>query len=377
MNRSPDRLNLDHLKKQAKDLIRLYRSRDAGAIARFRAALPAAAGRSDEEIASLGLAPARRAILPRARTRFRSWPDLKRYVEAQAASRERARGARPALAAARLFRRRQRHGQPRQSPRCAARCSPRTRISSPTIPILPAPSATKPRCGRRPRPIRPGSTGPAARCDCRRWLRSRIRACCACRSFASACIDARELLLAAGADPNQHIVSRWPPASLEQPDPRLSAVGALWRRRQQSRSGAHADCCLKPAPIPTTANRSITRWRIRDCARLLLEHGARISRQQCDLPRDRSRRSTQRSSCCWQHGGDPNEPAHNAPLTDWGSPLLWAIRRRRLAATCEALLEAGADPVRHDAGWRQRLPAGAAVRARRRCGPAAGAGRRA
>ncbi|MEA2948515.1 MAG: hypothetical protein QOI40_3845, partial [Alphaproteobacteria bacterium] len=55
MNRLPERLNLDHLKKQAKDLIRRYRSRDGEAIARFRRALPAAANRSDDEIASLKL----------------------------------------------------------------------------------------------------------------------------------------------------------------------------------------------------------------------------------------------------------------------------------------------------------------------------------
>jgi hypothetical protein len=55
MDRSPDRLNLDHLKKQAKDLIRLYRERDAAAMARFRAALPAAAGHSDDAISSLQL----------------------------------------------------------------------------------------------------------------------------------------------------------------------------------------------------------------------------------------------------------------------------------------------------------------------------------
>jgi hypothetical protein len=55
MNRLPDRSNLDHLKKQAKDLIRLYRRGDAEAIARFRRALPEAAGRSDDEIASLEL----------------------------------------------------------------------------------------------------------------------------------------------------------------------------------------------------------------------------------------------------------------------------------------------------------------------------------
>jgi hypothetical protein len=43
MNRLPDRSNLYHLKKQAKDLIRLYRRGDAEAIARFRRALPEAA----------------------------------------------------------------------------------------------------------------------------------------------------------------------------------------------------------------------------------------------------------------------------------------------------------------------------------------------
>ena len=42
MNRSPDRLNLDHLRKQAKELIRLYRNGDAEAFASFRGSLPAA-----------------------------------------------------------------------------------------------------------------------------------------------------------------------------------------------------------------------------------------------------------------------------------------------------------------------------------------------
>jgi len=46
-----------------------------------------------------------------------------------------------------------------------------------------------------------------------------------------------------------------------------------------------------------------------------------------------------------QHGADPNEPARNPPLTDWGLPLLWAIRRRRSRQHVEALLRAGADPA--------------------------------
>jgi hypothetical protein len=45
-----------------------------------------------------------------------------------------------------------------------------------------------------------------------------------------------------------------------------------------------------------------------------------------------------------RHGADPNEPARHPPLSDWGAPLLWAIRRRRSRGHVEALLRAGADP---------------------------------
>src|SRR6267142_6960169 len=86
MNRLPDRSNLDHLKKQAKDLLRLYRNRDAQAIARFRDALPAAAGRSDDQIASLKLRLHDAQSCVARDYGFASWADLRRYVEAQSAS---------------------------------------------------------------------------------------------------------------------------------------------------------------------------------------------------------------------------------------------------------------------------------------------------
>ena len=54
MTKLPERANLAYLKKQAKDLIRLYRGGNLEAITRFREAMPAAAGRSDAEIAALG-----------------------------------------------------------------------------------------------------------------------------------------------------------------------------------------------------------------------------------------------------------------------------------------------------------------------------------
>jgi len=44
-------------------------------------------------------------------------------------------------------------------------------------------------------------------------------------------------------------------------------------------------------------------------------------------------------------GANPNELPPGPPTADWGSPLLWAIRRRRSLAQIAALLEAGADPT--------------------------------
>ncbi|WP_374450331.1 hypothetical protein, partial [Stella sp.] len=44
-------------------------------------------------------------------------------------------------------------------------------------------------------------------------------------------------------------------------------------------------------------------------------------------------------------GADPNEAATSRPTADWGTPLLWAIRRRRSPAHVQALLAAGADPA--------------------------------
>ncbi|MDI2052035.1 hypothetical protein [Bradyrhizobium sp. Mp19] len=83
MDRSPARLNLEHLKKQAKELIRLYRRQAPEAYARFRHALPAAAGRSDTEIAALNLRLHDAQSCVARDLGFASWPDLRRYVDAQ------------------------------------------------------------------------------------------------------------------------------------------------------------------------------------------------------------------------------------------------------------------------------------------------------
>lgn len=55
MDTLPDRANLDHLRKQAKDLLRLSRAGDPAVLAHFAPFLPAASGRTEAEIVALGL----------------------------------------------------------------------------------------------------------------------------------------------------------------------------------------------------------------------------------------------------------------------------------------------------------------------------------
>lgn len=88
MKQLPDRPSLDHLKKQAKHLLRLYNGRDAGALSQFRDFLPAAVGKSDAQIVALDLRlHDARSCVARAYG-FPSWPDLKTYVEVQATPRQ-------------------------------------------------------------------------------------------------------------------------------------------------------------------------------------------------------------------------------------------------------------------------------------------------
>jgi hypothetical protein len=87
MTNLPERANLAYLKKQAKDLIRLYRDGNPEAITRFREALPTTGGRSDEEIAALGLRLHDAQSCVARSYGFASWADLRSYVEVQSASR--------------------------------------------------------------------------------------------------------------------------------------------------------------------------------------------------------------------------------------------------------------------------------------------------
>jgi hypothetical protein len=88
MQALPANPNLDHLKKQAKDLLRQYRNGDAPAIARLSSNLPALSNRSPDEVrdAQLALHDAQSCIARE--YGFVSWPELVAFVEARSFARQ-------------------------------------------------------------------------------------------------------------------------------------------------------------------------------------------------------------------------------------------------------------------------------------------------
>lgn len=158
-----------------------------------------------------------------------------------------------------------------------------------------------------------------------------------------------QLLLAAGADPNQRVGNRWPPASLRAPDDR-NPLSALYGAAGKNHDVALTQMLLDAGADPNDGESLYHSLESPACTRLLLEHGARVVGSNA-LYRALDLESSEPLELLLQHGGDPNEPAGNAPLTDWGTPLLWAIRRRRSVRHVATLLSAGADPgVRSAAG---------------------------
>lgn len=342
MNRSPDRLNLDHLKKQAKDLIRLYRDRDPSAMARFRAALPAAVGQSDESISSLQLHLHDAQSCIAREHGFTSWPDLKRYVEVQMATRSE-HSARVLQWAQLLYSGDVSGTVNRANPRVALRMladDPEIVADDPWLAcaigdeaaLRQATQADPSWVNRTGGPLRLPPLVAVAHSSLLRVdeFRERLHRCA-------------QLLIIAGADVSQRILSRWQPGSLEKPDERYP-LSTLYGAAGANHDPTLTGMLLAAGADPNDGESLYHSLENLACARLLLEHGARIAGSNAiyraiDLEDDSPLK------LLLQHGGDPNEPARNAPLTDWGSPLAWAIYRRR-PRHARALLEAGADRSR-------------------------------
>jgi ankyrin repeat protein len=342
MDRSFDRLNLDHLKKQAKQLIRLYRSRDTTAMARFRSTLPATAGLSNEDLSSRGLRLHDAQSCIAREHGFASWPDLKRYVEVQAVA-QKERAVRVLHWAQLVYSGDVSGTVNRANPRVALRIladDPDLAAGDPYLAcaigderaLQQATQADPAWVNLSGGPLRLPPLFAVAHSSLLRVeeFRERLHHCAAA-------------LIAAGADVNQHIHSRWPPGSLSEPD-QCYPLSTLYGATGSNHDPALTRLLLDAGANPNDGESLYHSLENPACTRLLLEHGARIAESNAiyramDLDDDTALK------LLLEHGGDPNEPARNPPLTDWGSPLAWAIRRRR-PRHAKALLDAGADVSR-------------------------------
>ena len=373
MNRSPDRLNLDHLKKQAKELIRLYRSRDPAATARFRHALPAAAGRGDDDISSLGLRLHDAQSCIAREHGFVSWPDLKRYVEMQSAA-QKERAVRALHWSQLIYSGDVGGTSNRANPRVALRIladDPELIAGDPYLACaigdegaLRQATQSDPSWVNRPGgPLRLPPLFAIAHSSLLRVpeFRERLH-------------RSAQLLIAAGADVNQRIHSRWPPASLSQPDERYP-LSTLYGAAGANHDPALTRLLLDAGADPNDGESLYHSLENPACTRLLLEHGARIAESNAiyrsiDLENDTAlklllaaRRRPERAGaeCAADRLGFAAVVGHLPPS----------------APSCACAAGGGRRSVTDHSGWRQPVPAGAAVRAVRCCGPAARADRRA
>lgn len=342
MPRLPDRPDLDHLKRQAKDLLALYKRSDRSAVARIRNALPAAGSQSDAAIASFGLRLHDAQSCIAREYGFKSWTDLKQFVDIRTAANSDqasfvlawlrlvyaadivggANRARPELAARLLE---APPGLPATDPYLACaigdEATLRTTIANdPTwlnrkggrLGLTPLIAVTHSSLLRLPE------------------FRERLHACA-------------RLLLDSGADPNLTVGNRWGQPTDDKPS-EAHHVSALYGAAGQNRDPELTQLLLDHGADPNDGESLYHGLESPECTRILLQAGARVTGSNA-LYRALDLEAVDVLNLLLSHGADPNEKPTSRPTSDWGSPLLWAIRRRRSPAHIAALVEAGADPL--------------------------------
>ena len=348
MPQLPDRPNPDHLKKQAKDLLRSYRNGDPDALARFGRALPSARNLSRADIISRGfrLHDAQSCIARE--YGFASWDELAIHVEAQSLARgDRAGRLRAWLALA--------YGgdvtgslSPAR-PRVAARALMDARDLAADDAYV-ACAAGNEGVLRQTVAVDPGWVnrpgGPFKLPPLVALTHSRLGQF---PEFRDRLYRSAQFLLQAGADPDQAIGNRFPPASVEKPDEK-APLSALYGAAGVNRDPALTKLLLDAGADPNDGESLYHALENLDCARLLLSRGAHVSGTNA-LHRSLDMADPAALELLLAHGGDPNEPPGGPPTSDWGAPLLRGVALRRSPRHIQAMLAAGADPsVRTPAG---------------------------
>jgi ankyrin repeat protein len=340
MNRLPENPNLEHLKKQAKDLLRLYRDRDRQALARFRQALPAAAGKEDEAILALDLRLHDAQSCIAREYDFASWSDLRIYVEGRTQqpddlARFRARWLHFAYG----------HGYERARPALAVRWlqqRPDLHQGDDGLAIIVACAIgdeTKLRKTAAADPAWVNRESDLGKCECGSKLgmapliavthstlwriteyNNRLRRCA-------------QLLLEAGANPNQS----W--SETEDADHSISALyGAAGKNHEPEMTALLLAAGADPNDGESLYH-SVEDADLK-CTRLLLDAGATTVRSNAVhhlLDGD----NPEGLQLMLSRGANPNEKLSGAG----DSLLIWAIKRRRSPEHMQLLLEAGADPL--------------------------------
>ena len=338
MKRIPARPDIGHLKKQAKDLLALQRRGDHEATRRFLAFLPAAAGK-DVATLPLRLHDAQSCI---ARGHgFPSWTDLQAFVLARRAHADdpvRARlnwlaqvyagdiagggnPARPTVAARMLE---DDPGLVGDDPWLACAIGDEAALRA----AIARDPAWVHRAGG-PLNLPPLVAVTHASLVKLPAFRDGLRACAA-------------LLLAAGASPDQSVGNRAWPASPESPSD-TERLSALYGAAGSNHDPELTKMLLAAGANPNDGESLYHSLDRPACTRLLLEAGARVTGSNA-LYRVLDLDDVATLQLLLAHGGDANEPPSGPPSSDWGSPLMWALRRRRSPAHVAALLAAGADP---------------------------------
>ena len=336
MNTLTDGSNLDHLRKQAKDLLRAYRAGDPTAAERLRKSLPAARGRSDAALAAMRLRLHDMQSCIAREYAFASWNELKDAVELR---RARAQD----LRTLRLYWLRLVHGgdlaggTARARPELAARVlaeQPGLVGDDPWLACAVGDEATVRRAiDRDPAWVNRigGDLGIPPLIAVTHSSLAKLP------EFREPILRCLRLLLARQVDPNSHYFTRWPPHSLERPgDDRLTAIyGAAGKLHDVEMTSL-----LLAAGADANDNESLYHS-IDDpdsslpCTRVLLEAGTRV----------------EGTNALAKVLDFDNLPGLRLLLvyTPHGSPdlaraLHWSIYRGRSAAHVRALLDAGADP---------------------------------
>lgn len=325
----PSRPNLDHLKKQAKDLLRLYRDRDAGACGRFRASVPVAHDKDDDALVALDLRLHDAQSCIAREYGFPSWDALRAYVE-------QGQTADPAHLLHRWLDLVYPHDFERPRPEIAARLfeeRPGLVDADPIFACAVGGVATVRRAVAEHGWV---NRTPTVNCpDCGAAL-GRPPLVAVTHSgllkldrFRDGLLECARLLISSGADPNQ----TW----LAQPNLPLSA---LYGAAGLNHDPAMTRLLLEAGANPND-NESLYHSTESDnhaCLELLLEAGAVVEGHNA-LHHQLDKDDVAGLNLLLAHTRDANDPASSI-----GRPLLWAIRRRRSSAHVKALLEHGADP---------------------------------